>query len=161
LIWRFFAQSGVVGGTEAKVVSQTIGVCVAVILITNVAAITTTTTTTTTWTIVELAIDYRGLLSDLERKPPHRDVVQILQGGNVTLSVRIGLEVSAQLPLQRSKPAENVPFRAFNESQSVRVAVTAIVKVAHSETVAAAPPQNRELFPAELREDLRKVRNDW
>jgi hypothetical protein len=37
------------------------------------------------------------------------------------------------------------------------VAVAAAVKVIHSETVAVAPPQKRELFPAELGKNLSKL----
>jgi hypothetical protein len=48
----------------------------------------------------------------------------------------------------------------FNESQSLRAAVAAIVKVARTETVAAAPPQKREPLPAEVGKDLWKVRYD-
>jgi hypothetical protein len=40
------------------------------------------------------------------------------------------------------------------------MAVAAIVKVALTETIAAAPPQNRAAFPAELGEDIQKVRNN-
>jgi hypothetical protein len=40
------------------------------------------------------------------------------------------------------------------------VAVTAVVKVARAEAIAAAAPQQRKPFPAELREERRKVRDD-
>jgi hypothetical protein len=45
------------------------------------------------------------------------------------------------------------------ERQSVRVSVTTGVKVARTEIVTVAPSQKRELLPAELCEDLQKIRN--
>jgi hypothetical protein len=42
------------------------------------------------------------------------------------------------LPLQWRRPAEDIPFHVFNKSQSVRVTIAAMVKVARIETVAAA-----------------------
>jgi hypothetical protein len=46
------------------------------------------------------------------------------------------------------------------ERQSVRVSVTTGAKVACTEIVTVAPSQKRELLPAELCEDLQKVRSD-
>jgi hypothetical protein len=67
---------------------------------------------------------------------------------------------SVGVPLHRSEAAEDVPIRVQNQSESVRVSVAAAVKVARTETIAAAPPQKSKFLFSELREELRKVRND-
>jgi hypothetical protein len=64
------------------------------------------------------------------------------------------------MPRKRRKPTENVPLRVLNQRNRARVAVAAPVKVARAESIAAAVPQQRKAFPAELSEELPKVRND-
>jgi hypothetical protein len=65
---RFPAQSGVVGVSLAKVISETVGVCVAVIGNNNVKK---------AWTVVGTTNDCPVLLFGLQRKSLCRDVVSI------------------------------------------------------------------------------------
>jgi hypothetical protein len=96
--------------------------------------------------------------------------VRILQCEKETLQARISFEDVGllsgllvpfpRLLLQRNQPTNNIPFCVFNKSQSVRVTIATIVKVAHTETVEVGPPQKQESFPTEFIEDLCKLRNE-
>jgi hypothetical protein len=91
--------------------------------------------------------------------------VRILQHKKKTLQTRIGLGALApasgsRLPLRRRESPENVPLLVLDQCQGGRVALAAAVKGACSEAIAAAPPQQRQALPAELREERRKVRGD-
>jgi hypothetical protein len=87
---------------------------------------------------------------------------EILQREKETLLTRVGLGAIPgwRPPLHRSEAAEDVPFRVQNQSQCVRVPVAVVVKVTHTETIAAAAPQKGKLFFLEILKELRKVRND-
>jgi heme exporter protein D len=78
------SQSGVVGVTFAKVLSVTVGVCIAVSFNTETAR--------KVWTAAGITTDCLVLHFLLQRKTPRRDVVRILQREKETLQTRIGLE---------------------------------------------------------------------
>jgi hypothetical protein len=154
-------QSGLVDVRDAKV-SFIAGVPVAIIANNHV--------TSKDWTPFGITLVCVLLLLGPQRKPPRRDAVRILQREKKTFLTAIcfpDVVIASALPvphprfpLHRREPSELVPFRVQNHSQSVCAAVASVVKFFRFETIAAAPPQNFETLPPELREDLRKARND-
>jgi hypothetical protein len=73
----------------------------------------------------------------LQCKTPRRDGVRIRKREQETPLTCIGLVAAVlarqsllQLPLRPRKPSDDIPVCIFNESQSVRAAVTVIVKEA-------------------------------
>jgi hypothetical protein len=100
------------------------------------------------WTTFGITHDGVVLLFGFQSKFPRRDLVWILQRENETFQTRIHLPAVvftprfsvpiSRFPFHRSETAENVPFRVQNHRQSVRVTVTAAVKIARTKTVAAA-----------------------
>jgi hypothetical protein len=86
---------------------------------------------TKAWIVLGITTDRPVLHFGLQRKPPRRDVVRILQREKETLQISIGLALETEFPLHLRKPTENIPVYLFNESETIRM------------TIAAATPQNR------------------
>jgi hypothetical protein len=63
------------------------------------------------------------------------------------------------LLLHGSETLSPISVHRFNHRQDVRVSIPTIVKLLRTEAVAAARPPKREIFPAEMRKDLRTVRH--
>jgi hypothetical protein len=151
---RISIQSGVVGVTAAEE-SATSSAYVGAIANTDVTEVGTALART---------IDCLLPFLCLQPKSPRGAVVRILQREKETPETHVGLETVggikeiwlwSRFPTRRSETAEDVPVGVQNESQRSPVPVTAVVKVASTETVASAAPQKSEFFRLEILKERR------
>jgi hypothetical protein len=155
------AVGGAVAVNVAKVGSVT-AVCVALIGNKNVIP--------KDWTVCGITIDCLVCHFGLQQKSLRRDVVRIFQTEKETFLTMVPFEavdlippvpfLTSRLPFDRRKPTEDVPVCIQNQGHCICMAVASVVELGSAEAVTDAPPQQFELFSAELCEDRRKVRND-
>jgi hypothetical protein len=101
-----------------------------------------------------------GILCVAQLENPSRQIVRIFDRENESLLTRIWNVVISRIPSERSVTPENPVIRAANQSDRIRMSVTAAMKCTCFETVARPSIQKPRYLVSENREDCRNNGDD-